>query len=167
MKLTILKGFRRPFPFIGIYLPFVLLKNKSFTIKKRFRLTESCLYWFNDEDQHDINKLFGFSIGYHHNNSYRFGYRPNNKLNGFEIVGYEYVDSIRKPSKHICDVEIDRWYNYYLKYNSRTNEIEFIVINDNNKIINKIYHLINLKNNINFGYTLGYYFGGNKKPPHK
>jgi hypothetical protein len=165
MKKTIQKNKRRPFPYFNILLPVLIKRNKSFSITKQFKFTDSALYLFDDEDQHDVNKLFGFSFGWHYKNSVRFGWRPNNDLSKMEIVGYEYLNKLRIPTIPICEVELNKWYKYELKYNGLTNQIEYI-INDDNETFSTV-HPITLKYKFNLGYKLYLYFGGNKKAPHK
>lgn len=65
----ILKGCHFSLPII----PKIYYIDDNFVYKKYFKFTEQHKYNFTDENKYDINKLFGFSIGYHHNNSYRFG----------------------------------------------------------------------------------------------
>jgi hypothetical protein len=164
MKLKIPKNKRRPFPYFAIYLPLIINRDKPFILTKHFKFTDSSIYLFHDEDQHDVNKLFGFSIGLHHDNSIRFGWRPNKDLSRMEIVGYEYRDKIRIPTIPICEVKLNKWYKYELIYHNKTNEIEYSVI-DNDKVYN-FKHQLKMKNKYNWGYKLDLYFGGNKKAPH-
>jgi hypothetical protein len=165
MKLVIPKNFRRPFPYFGIFLPVLIRKDKSFSIIKSFKFTESTIYYFDDNDQYDVNKLFGFSIGMHHNNSVRFGWRPNKDLSKIEIVGYEYHDKLRIPTLPICEISLNKWYEYQLKYNHKTNYIEYLVTDGENSFGTQ--HPIKIKKKFNFGYKLDLYFGGNKTAPHK
>jgi hypothetical protein len=165
MKKIIRKNCRRPFPYFNIPEPIVINKNKDYSITKYFKFTESALYHFGDQDQHDVNKLFGFSFGLHHKNSVRFGWRPNNDLTKIEIVGYEYVNKIRVPTIPIWDVEIDKWYQYELRYISGVfGKIEYF-ITDGNDYRGTI-HPITLPKDFYLGYKLYLYFGGNKKAPH-
>lgn len=165
MKLVIPKNLRRPFPYIGIYFPVLIKKDKSYSINLHFKFSDSTIYWFDDADQYDVNKLFGFSIGMHHNNSFRFGWRPNADLSKIEIVGYEYRDKLRIPTIPICEIDLNKWYEFTLKYNHKTSYIEYHVTDG--EYTNSTQHPIKLKNKINLGYKLDLYFGGNKKAPHK
>jgi len=59
-------------------------------------LDDSCIYDLNDPGQQtEINKLYGFSLGYHHNNSMRIGWRWNVTNKNFEILPYIYRDGTR------------------------------------------------------------------------
>lgn len=127
--------------------------------------TDSAIYHFDDSNQWDVNKLFGFSIGFHHVNSFRFGWRPSKDLTKMEIVGYEYHNKVRIPTIPICEVELNKWYKYVMNYIPETNEVEYVVIDEmlnNEGTISSI----ELKHKLNWGYKLSLYFGGNKKAPH-
>jgi hypothetical protein len=165
MKVTIKKGWHYPFPYFGIPVPILIRRNKLFNSTKQFMFTESCLYDFKDDDQHDVNKLFGFSIGFHHKNSFRFGWRPNADLTKIEIVGYEYHQGTRIPTISICEVEINKWYEYRMRCYNQIGTLVYFV-DDGYKIIGIADSVINSKHRFNWGYKLGLYFGGNKKAPH-
>jgi len=107
MKKLIPKNKRRPFPYFNISFPILIDRNGDYSITRYFKFTETAIYRFYDEDQHDVNKLFGFSFGMHHNNSVRFGWRPTEDLTKIEIVGYEYVNKLRVPTIPICDIELN------------------------------------------------------------
>ena len=162
-KLIIRKNKRKPFPYISLFIPIFIWKKKSFSIIKSFNFSDSAIYQFPDTDQWDVNTLFGFSIGFHHVNSFRFGWRPNKDLTKIEIDGYEYHNKIRITTISICEVELNKWYTYVLTYIPKTNEVEYLVIDKNCESANSY---IRLKNNLSWGYRLGLYFGGNKKAPH-
>lgn len=165
MKKVIQKNKRRPFPYLNPIIPVLINKNKDYSITKYFKFTETAIYHFYDDDQHDVNKLFGFSFGWHHKNSVRFGWRPTKDLTKIEIVGYEYINKLRVPTIPICDVELNKWYKYELKYKGGVfGQIEYHVT-DGEKQFGTI-HPIVLRNKFNLGYRLFLYFGGNKKAPH-
>jgi hypothetical protein len=163
--MLICKNRRRPF--LRIPKPIWLSKNKRFTIIKDFLFTCSTIYKFDDEDQHDINKLFGFSVGMHHTNSFRFGWRPTADLSGIEIVGYEYRDGVRVPAITICDIQLEKWYGFAICYDPEFSTIDYIVCERFGN-----YECTGAESSVDFefdkhwGYTLGLYFGGNKKAPH-
>jgi len=165
MKKVIQKNKRRPFPYLNPIIPVLINKNKDYSITRYFKFTETAIYRFYDEDQHDVNKLFGFSFGWHHKNSVRFGWRPTKDLTKIEIVGYEYINKLRVSTIPICDVELNKWYKYELKYKGGVfGQIEYHVT-DGEKQFGTI-HPIVLRNKFNLGYRLFLYFGGNKKAPH-
>lgn len=45
-----------------IHFPLIINPNRIFSITKIFNFDKSCLYDFNDNDEHDKNKLFGLSF---------------------------------------------------------------------------------------------------------
>jgi len=161
--------------------------NKIYTIKKdkhssgfnfgftrrniiRFNaiLFDSCLYDIKDNDDYDINKLFGFSTSYfHHKNSARIGWRCNASKQ-IELFAYAYVSGERYTTYlGIVDVNTDfeciivDTENEYL-FNVRVSEFY------ENDIQNKVYNATIKKNKdwFIFHYHLFPYFGGNKTAPH-
>jgi hypothetical protein len=164
MKKIIRKNCRRPFPFFNLPIP-VLIKNTDIYIMEKFvNFTDSAMYYFDDDDQHDVNKLFGFSFGLHHNNSVRFGWRPNADLTKMEIVGYEYVNKVRIPTIPIGEVELNKTYLYQLVYNGKSNQIMYVIFDGDIEYLTS--HPITLSKKCSLGYRLYLYFGGNKKAPH-
>ena len=158
-KMITIKKNRHYSTLIPIFKPIIIIKNKLLYFKYKYKFTESALYDLKDTDQHDINKLFGFSIGMHHTNSFRIGWRPNKNIDKIEILAYEYHNKIRVPAISIVEVNINDWNDFEIMYNSNMNSVIYTV---NSKIVTSDIEL----NEINFGYTLGLYFGGNKKAPH-
>lgn len=150
----------RHYPFLPIFLPKWVNKNMNTIRKGKFMFTNSCMYKFEGADQHDVNKLFGFSIGFHHKNSFRFGWRPIIHENKIEIVGYEYHDGIRQPTMPICRVYLNKWYDCEIIYNPLIQRTYYIF----NKEI--MFNDFKIKKRFGLGYTLGIYFGGNRKAPH-
>lgn len=159
MKIVIHKNTHYPW-LIPVGLPIWVRKADSNFKKAKFKFTDSCMFNLHDEDQHDVNKLFGFSIGHHQKgSSFRFGWRPILKNNTIEIVAYEYHEGIRQKTMPICEVGINEWHDFTVSYNSGTNK-SFYFVNDESLLNHP-----NLKKKSGFGYTLGIYFGGNKKAP--
>lgn len=160
MKITIKKNRHYPW-LLPIGLPLRVRKYCETTIKAKFKFTDSCMYDLHDEDQWDVNKLFGFSIGHHHKtNSFRFGWRPKLNNNTIEIVAYEYINGVREKTEIIGEVELNKWHVFELHYNPQTYRRLYILNH-----INKLKHSTIYKP-YGFGYTLGVYFGGNEKAPH-
>jgi hypothetical protein len=63
------------------------------------------------------------------------------------------------------EVELNKWYSYELKYCSVIKYMQYSIIDSDNVKITSM-HPIELKDDKKWGYTLGLYFGGNKKAPH-
>ena len=169
MKRQIFKNTRRPFPWFQ-FIPIIFKKNKSFSIVKDFKFTLSTIYFFDDFDQFDVNKLFGFSIGMHHNNSFRFGWRPSKDLIKMEIVAYEYHNKVRVPTIPLYEIEIDKTYRFKMNYLSDKQQVLYTIIDKDklNECLDKtlVTHTSNVDAKKSWGYKLGLYFGGNKKAPH-
>jgi len=121
------------------------------------------LYDLKDEDQGDVNKLFGYSLGLHHKNSLRFGWRANIKNATIEIVAYEYRDKVRSVVS-ICEVKLNEYYKFDIVYHD-FGWIQYTVYEDNGFQVMSIGSSYHMKHKYNFGYTLGLYFGGNEKAP--
>ena len=133
--------------------------------------TPSCLYDLKDEDQHDVNKLFGMSFNFfptcktltpHHINSARFGWRALLDNKTIQIVAYEYVDRVRRSTKVITEVEINEWYEYKMYWLDGTMYYT-IKSTENPTIIFSTDYPI--RKNLVLGYDLDVYFGGNEVAP--
>ena len=162
MKIKIRKN--RHYPLIPLFFPKYIKKNKTTTIEREVLFTESCLYQFNDDDQYDLNKLFGFSVGHHFNNSFRFGWRPKFNEHKIEIFTYIYFEGKRLKSELIGEVNLNNWINFRILYSNEGN-ITFVIFEDyNNMKYKKI--STNKPKKYGWGYIMGLYFGGNKKAPH-
>lgn len=152
----IYKGFHYCLNFLN-FKPYI---NKKY-IEQNYiiNFTDSCKYDIG-KDQSDINKLFGVSYGYHHNQSDRIGWRYNIKTNMIDILLYSYENK-KRYSFHLCSHPLNTNLNLSLKVkltkNYRFVEIKFL---DQTKTYCFTH---NLKN---WGYTLGSYFGGNRTAPH-
>lgn len=161
MKITI--GKNRHYPWlIPIAFPFWVRRKQTTIRKAGFMFTDSCMYDLKDEDQWDVNKLFGFSIGYHHHTSFRFGWRPLLEENLIEIVAYEYLDGVRQKTIPVHRVEPNKWGEYTIMYDPSHQIVHYLVSAGGFEV-----HNISNKRKWGLGYTLGIYFGGNEKAPHK
>ena len=159
IKIRIKKGRHYPY-LIPIMFPFCVKKNTTNFRNASFMFTDSCMFNLYDEDQWDVNKLFGFSIGHHHNgSSFRFGWRPILSENLIEIVAYEYHDGFRMKTMPICRVELNKWHDFSLSYNNEINK-SYYFVNDES-----FTNEVKLVKKSGLGYTLGVYFGGNEKAP--
>jgi hypothetical protein len=155
------------YPLFDWFLPLILFRKKSYKRDFVIKFDKSAIYKFNDEDQYDINKLFGFSIGMHHTTSFRFGWRPTADLKRIEILTYEYQNGTRR-SVSIREISLNRWYRYRLEWCPETSSVKYLVIGrtDNKYDIDRHVSSVKKVGWLNLGYTLGAYFGGNKKAPH-
>lgn len=138
---------------------FPCLFNKT---KLEFQVSfdESAEYHFDDEDQHDINKLYGFSDcnWHHHKNSARIGWRWDEETNQVELLAYCYVNG-KRIFTPITKVEIYKWVDCSIEIK---NGAYVFKIGDKQAFV-----LRNCNRKRWLCYKLYPYFGGNKKSPHE
>jgi hypothetical protein len=127
----------------------------------------NCKYRFVTLDKWAINKVAGFSRGYHHNESLRLGWNcPEGEL---KLYAYYYTNGQRMSLSIPCEGNI--YYNGY-EFNEPIhvklidNPRNFIIeINGKETYLPKIWRLNGTK-----GWRLGYYlkpyFGGTSTSPH-
>ena len=136
----------------GIRFPKFNFGKQSFRIEVVF-MPECSHLPFNDEDDYDINKLYGFSWGMHHTNSYRIGWRSDGK-GGIILSNYYYVDGKRKY-EDICTVPTNR--NVTIDF-----EKGHVCVNT---LQDRWTSKVALNMRTGWGYYLYPYFGGNKTAP--
>lgn len=161
------KGNHYLFPFFAIGKPIWVAKNETTEIEDEFMFTDSCLFDLKDEDQGDVNKLLGFSIGWHHKTSFRFGWRPILAEKTVEIVAYEYHDGVRQVTKPLCRIKPFKWICCKLTYDPVNHLTLYKIthLQDNFVYVDNKAFVADLKKDHGLGYTLGIYFGGNEKAP--
>jgi hypothetical protein len=142
--------------FSGIHLKLHLGVDK---IIRKIVFDNSCIYNFKNEDQYDINKLFGLSFGHHHNNSARFGWRANEDK--IEIYAYYYSKGSICYA-NICSVKSNVPYEYSILIENGV--YIFQVENSEGYVIGS--HIANKAETCGWGYYLYPYFGGNNTAPH-
>ena len=166
-----------PFPFPKCLKKFETTKSKItgkpiYYDEHIIKFDDTIIYGLPDEDQMDVNKLFGFSYGFHHTNSDRIGFRyvPGK---GVEIVLYSYCNGKRESTKHIAYVEIGKRYNVSFSvelYNKERCIIPCVMDADNYNATPEIYSFYIYDNGesakTKLRYSLGLYFGGNRRAPH-
>jgi hypothetical protein len=131
----------------------------SFKIKAKF--TESCLYDKLDRED-DLNKLYGFSLGRHHTNSLRIGWRPSRKYKDeIEIWSYIYTNSER-TYRLLKTVTINDWHEYEAHW---VDGVITIRITDPSRVDN-VYSFIAPQPKTKIGYMLFPFFGGQAPAPH-
>lgn len=144
------------------------LRFRPVLFKKRlnfaFSFDESCLYDFGDINQKDVNKLVGFSFGFHHRNSVRLGWRAVD-MEKIELLAYVYrkgklvkeweehlyLGLVRPNTQLYGTIEVTRW-----KY-------KFTILGDKLSKSTELHRPLLLNP---FGYMLYPYFGGDNKAPH-
>jgi hypothetical protein len=131
--------------------------EKGLSYKVRF--DDSCVYQLEGEDQEDINKLFGYSIGFdHHYDSARFGWFY--KEGKVHLYSYVY-DKGHRTYDFLCKIELNKVYS--LSIFAFRDYWEFDVSSSGR--INSIFQ-VRRKSRFKMGYKLWPYFGGNNTAPH-
>jgi hypothetical protein len=162
MLRRIYKGMHYCFSFLNFKPYFDSTKCLIYDKTYKIRFTNSCKYDIG-KDQNDINKLFGISYGRHHYQSDRIGwrYKPSQKgLKEIEILLYSYECGVRRSFTvgrfNIGDILPIRLktvvFEGYRKIFIFIGGVTFSMMLDHD--------------NTKWGYTLGNYFGGNRKAPH-
>ena len=148
-------------------------------MKQSFKFTDSCIYDLANENQHDVNKLFGFSLNFlpkigknfiipHHRDSCRFGWRPTKDLKRIEIVLYEYRNDERISTRYFMNVHTDIWYVFKISKLPYYQKIIYSISSDVNKEVDYTMMSNSLipEKKWYIGYDLDFYFGGNETAPH-
>ena len=137
-------------------------KTRSFD----FELFSNCWFEKIEEDDYDINKLLGYSYGYHHRNSIRLGWVPSSVENEFEIYLYRYEKGFRSFN-YLMNVKANEWNNVLFTEDFKNNrlivELKSIDEDHDKRSIMKSYSHNYPK--FRLGYSLWFYFGGNKTAP--
>lgn len=161
---------------IVIYMTYNV-KKRSYTIKKggrgnpfdfalhigkkdhefSFTLDEGCMYPREYTDQ--VNKLFGWGYGHHHQNSVRLGWRPSDAIRDIELSLYTYKDGVRSIEV-IGYIETNKVYECLLLVRGN-GDVYYRVEGSNLYKASRIKKAINPS--LGVGYYLFPYFGGVKK----
>jgi hypothetical protein len=159
-----------------LYKP--LITNMGKELCKKIKFSHECIYKGLEDD---VNKLFGFTIvnvnhknlsEEVHNNSVRFGWRPNLNSMYMDIFSYYYINGVRKFIK-ICSVIPEKFYKYkvgvYKTNNNNEWQYRFEVTSLSNNIVIGDYKSDKFtidNHKILFSYNNYPYFGGNIVAPH-
>jgi hypothetical protein len=150
-----------PFPFPKFYKV-----GDNFHESISVRFNESIRYDLG-EDQSDVNKLFGYSYGWHHDQSDRIGFRYVPATRNVEIVLYSYSEGKRLKTEHLCNFEIGVTYqiDFGITIVDNLRSVQVVIFDQTHKVceasLKRTYKVSK------YGYTLGGYFGGNRRAPHK
>src|SRR3990167_6239065 len=130
-------------------------------LKFRFKFDSSCLYPVVDSEDYAINKLYGFSIGLHHINSVRVGWRPDEQQACKKIALHFYIYNNRaRISPYFATVEVDKWYD--MEISVLPDRVQFTLRDDSGLFLSQSSAPFILPT-FRFGYKLFFYAGG-KKP---
>ena len=150
-----------PFRFVTRFLQTRLCKEREIDIDVRF--WNNCRYHIEGEDMYDINKLCGFTMGTVHKNSFRIGWRYNEKEDNIELFYYSYVNGERFFS-YLCSVDFMFPTHIYMsfQYSDSLKGCETVIRVDDGEY--KFFDIA-LNHRLRFSYPLSIYFGGDKTAP--
>lgn len=141
----------------SIHLPRPYFGKKVF--RYEFEFTEDCIYDLpGTKDDDDVNKLGGFSFGYHKHHSIRIGWVYNLKTQEIDLYWYVYEDGFRRFKKFdSCKIKERKVVDLILTPDAQT----FIMKSNNVDVIVPYRFPDTL-----VGYYLAPYFGGNIPAQH-
>jgi hypothetical protein len=132
----------------------------SRSIQYLVKFDSSCKYQLSKRDQQDVNKLFGYSIGFdHHKNSARFGWHWH--WGKIHASAYLYRDGERIVLP-MAKLELDSWYRFSIEAQE---ESDCFLIADEESTI--AIANVERRAKFRFGFHLWPYFGGNNPAPHE
>ena len=115
-------------------------------------------YNLGDEDQYDVNKLFGIGSMMIHRNSDRFGWRYDTLTNKFLIYAYYYRSGVRY-TELLASVVANHWVSLSISIKKGFTEY---AISQGGSMLN-IFRVGSKRRFFNI--LLGPYFGGNRTAP--
>lgn len=137
--------------------------------KYLFNFDKTCLYEKRDDGDFDLNKLLGWSYGWHQKNSIRIGWRPG-AVAGFaeagkiELFFYMYNKGHRL-SGQLAEVSAERWYIMEIEVLEFYKVAAFTLRTADGGLICKTSETFVVPGFVP-GYELYPYFGGNNTAPH-
>ena len=149
--------YARPLQLLKKLLGIRICKSRKMSCEVVF--AESCRYDVG-RDQSDINKLFGFSLGMHHRNSVRVGWRYVPTVDMIEIVTYIYRKGERWKEQHVDWVCFGKCVKYTIEL--REGCVVHFFAGDRWCAG----EILGTQSKIFFSYPLSLYFGGNCTAPH-
>ena len=136
-----------------------LFRGESLEFNAYFN--ESAQYDLKDEDQYDVNKLYGVSDcgTLHTKNSARMGWRWNTETRKLEILAFTHVNG-SFDFKLIGNANLNQIYVYKIELSPDRGSYIFTFNHQ------QVYMPRGCQDTVMAGYKLHPYFGGNKTAPH-
>lgn len=155
-QLRIPAGRHRPTRYI---FPRLIFSHNGF-LTRYYSFDRACAWYkLPDEDQQDVNKLFGFSFGNHLKNSVRFGWRGSCYPNCVEILAY-FRRNGEIAFESLGHVQVGEQCKYTLVKKGGT--VEFSIEGRSGELVGKTSTTVPNKM---ITYLLSPYFGGNNPAP--
>lgn len=133
--------------------PVIHLAESVFKFKFKFGL--GCWFPLLAPDDYAVNKLCGFSYGYHHHNSIRCGWTPNKVPNKIDLFFYMYSGGVREVHYFAT---VDLSVEYELVIHASMNQVSFSLRHNGLTLMNPAYYF--KKPKFRLGYILWPYIGG-------
>ena len=140
-----------------------ILKIGTKPVTYKFNLPKENWFPYSDPDDLDINKLAGFSFGWHHVNSVRIGWTPEFKKEGwFTLYFYIYNEGIRTMKK-FANIKSSEDYSITISFVEQLKYVSFDMTGGGLAPVkaSEVFIIPSFR----IGYTLWWYFGGNKTAP--
>ena len=167
MKKTILKNTHYAIGLPVFSAMGFLTTDSTHTVTRRVKFDANCAYILHSMDQKDWNKIFGVKFGINgiHENSLRFGWRYNSATQKIELCTIIYKENSEPERKEIVDGELDlnQWATLKLTFTVKEACITYTFYL--NKSIVR-HGSMPLPEALMY-WGSGFYFGGNRKAPHK
>lgn len=97
--------------------------GKKNSISMEFRFYEECWFPMRDRDDYAINKLCGWSYGFHHRNSIRVGWTPSDtRKSWIDLYAYYYKNGERGQA-FIGTVECGTFNKVQIEYDIKFNTV--------------------------------------------
>lgn len=121
----------------------------------------SCIYDLKNDDQADVNKLFGLGYFWNVKESARFGWNFNPTTGKVDVFSYLHLKGVVQFEK-ICSISIGEWVLMILNISDRS--YSFSVTNNLGQELGAV--TVPKPHKKKFAISLGLYFGGTWPAPH-
>jgi hypothetical protein len=134
------------------------------TLRFRVRFSPTCIYDLGNNNQWDINKLYGLSQGYHQTDSARFGWRWLLAEQKIEVLSYCYVGGVRRPAQRICLLDPGQVAAFKLTVQDTVYTFQYL--STTGKLLAEVREPRKHAGLESTNYKLFPYFGGDEVAPH-
>lgn len=142
------------------------------SLKKKIVFKTNCFYKFNNVEDADINKVFGFTTDIFGRNSVRIGWKIYDALNGIKSIrlyGYTHINGKKSENPDFDSYQIGKFYSVNIPIECTIHidgeNAYFSATQEGYKGENHIVKIPFPKKSW-FGYYQRPYFGGNMVAPH-
>jgi len=150
----------------GYYFSPILRRKSIELVSRVVKLNPSMLYDFGGIDNCDVNKIYGYSIGFHHRNSVRLGWSVDKNIRRVQLYAYLYNRGKRIIIKLADPITIANGYRD-IECSIRASEkhVHFALYDNRGIFCSEDIPFV-FPGGCFWGYWLFPYFGGNNVAPH-